>query len=563
MQSCFYLVVLLGTASACGAQVIEVSGGASNAYGAEGGAVHVRGQKLDAAVGLGFVQGGFAAGGALTRALPNGTLTLGQQELHMDLPTDVFDSAHFLFATGLGWVRTTRSGSMQSFIGYASQEGGTPLFRAATLGRRTQFLQWTRPVSRGCNGMMTELMGSSSAALLSVGCAVSSHLKLASSVGMGGGSPYVAVSAVLTRRTFHLRTSYSYANEHFQRGNNPFQPTPEPVRENAALDWKISRPFTLSAAHGNYLTGPGQAGATGAFTIGTVHSSLDSIGLQLQQRRYGASVSVLRSTYNTSAPAHADGLLIPHAENAALTASFRYSRQRWQLGQILLYSLKNTASGSQSIILSNTLGVNVSPHLRLTEGVNVSDSGTTFSHGGALLTRYSSFEADYQFFYVAGRPDRPFQQALLFSAEMQLPAHFALHASSTLDAAGRPLYVVQLGKSLFRNQAAAAIVQTSFGESLVRGRVVDDQGRPVEGAVVRVGEQRLYTDSDGFFQFRERRSTTHALQVLTEEFSAVGAYSIVSAPQSVRSERSAASTPVRIVVARVSETQVAQNGPIR
>ena len=525
---------------------MELSGGASTAYSSEGASVRVHARDTEASVGLGVVQGGFAAGGALSRKLGNSTFTLGQQELHMDLPTDVFDTTHFLFATGLGMTRVRGDVSVQSFVGWASQEGGTPLFRAARLGKPTQFLQGSRPVGSGCGISLTELLGEVSAALLGVKCDLQPDLTVAASLGEGAGSPYAAVSTVWKRRHLRLRASYLYANEHFQRGNNPFQPTPEPIRENVALERELSHSFSISGEHGNFLTAAGTYGQTGNTPNAVIRSSLDSASLQFHRQHVNSGVSLLHSSFSSVGAAAQSQVPPGTAANAAITANVTYTRRRWQFGQTLLYSLENTAS-ARTAILSNTFAFEVSPRLRLTEAVNVSSTGTTFSHGGRLLTRFSSVEVDYQFFYVASRPDQPFQQGLLLNADLQLPRSFALKASSTLDALGRPRYTVQVGKALVHNQSASSVVQTSFGESVVRGRVVDEHGTPVEGAALAIGEEHVYTDSSGLFQFRERRPAAHTLTVLTDEFIAVGAFAVVSAPATVRSGPDGG-IPLRIVV---------------
>lgn len=538
----------------CHAQVIELSGGASTSYGAQGAGIHVHGERTDSTLGIGVVQGSFAAGGATSRAVSGGVLTLGQQELHMDLPTDVFDTAHFLFATGLGFRRVEHGSSIQAFVGYASQEAGTPLFRAANIGRPTQYFQWVHPVSRACSIVATELLGPSSAAIVSSSCSVSRGLTLAISAGKGGGSPYGAASIAFKRSRFRLRGSYSYASDRFRRGNNPFQPTPEPIRANITFERQLSRHFNISASHGSFLTPATLIGTTDSSLTAPIRSSLDYAALQFQQRSFGAGVSVIHSQYGSSEVPLLDGSVLPRGSNTAISSTFRYTRPRWQFNQVLLHSFSDQVQSTRSTILSNTIAVNLWPRLRLSEGVTFSGGQTTFSHGVTLLTRYSSIALDYQFFYVANLPDQPFQQALPLNAELQLPLRFSLHANSTLDAIGRPLYTIQVRRTLVRDRAPGALLETSFGDYLIHGRVEDDHGRPIEGAVLKIGDARLYTTSDGYFQYRERKPATHQLEVLPSEFIDVGEYVTLSAPTTVRSYRIAQSTPVRIIVTRPPQT---------
>ena len=537
------MLIVAATATASG-QVFEVTAGASTSYGAAGGGIIIHGKAIQTSLGAGLIQGHFAAGGSSFRTIPGGTLTLGQQSFRMDLPTDVFEASHLFFGTGLGVVyapdpRHTLSG----FAGLSSQDGGTPLFGAALLQQKAAFARWARPLTSDCGITWMALLSTKSAMLQSVACELSPSLEIAGTLGFGAGAPYLAGSFTFERPRLHLRASFIDAGETFDRGNDVDQPTPEPVRENLAAEVNLTREWTVSGAHQHFLTlGTATRFVPAAMPAAPVHSSLDTASAQYQRGGTGTSVTVLHSTFQEAAT---PGLPFLKESSDGVSAAFHHSFGRVLWSESLLHAFGDHQAGST--ILINGVGVTVNPHLKLTEDVNVTAQGTTFSHGGTLLTNYSSFEVDYQFFYLASEPAHPFQQAMVFDAQVRLPHDLALHAGSNLGSEGRLQYTFQLSTLFARNEALPEpISQGGLGINLLRGRVVDMVGQPVEGAVLLIGSQRVYSDSDGFFFFRERRPTAHEFHVLTDEFLEMGAFEVRDAPVLVHTSTQSQALVIRV-----------------
>jgi hypothetical protein len=87
-------------------QVFEVGGGASSLYQAQGGTLAAHGPSYDASIGAGIVAGKFVGGANLTKMVGRSTYILGDDYIRFQLPTDIFDTSHYLVAQGAG-VKTT------------------------------------------------------------------------------------------------------------------------------------------------------------------------------------------------------------------------------------------------------------------------------------------------------------------------------------------------------------------------------------------------------------------------------------------------------------------------
>jgi hypothetical protein len=531
------------------AQAFELSGGASTLYNAKGGSVIIHGQQMETTLGAGLVDGHFAVGAVSVRKTHAGIVTGGQQEFHLDLPTDVFDGSHLSFGTGLGLHTTLPGGGeLRVFGGMSSKEGGTPLFRTTQLQRFAGFVRWTKPMTSRCTVEWMGFKSASSALFESTECRLGKGVRLAGTFGFGAGARYDAGSITIKRSRLELKASYVSSGQKFQRGIDASYPTPEPARENVTVQYKLKRHFELSGLHQNYTT---QASTFAALGTVPTRSSLDMLGAQFWKRSTGGHISWLRSSTSQNR-----GMGSYNGASQALTAGFSQILPRIHINEDVLYATQSY--GQHTILFITSVSVPVTSRLKLSEGVNISGSGMTFSHGGTWFTSRSSIDVDYRLLYLASRPDRPFQQVMSVDASLQLFRGVALHVGSSISPVGAPLYTFQFGKVLTHSASPRQSTgPVNVGLQVIRGRVEDPEGKPIEGAALLIGSQHVYTDADGIFLYREAKPRTHPFRVLADEFLTLETYVALSAPSEVTAVRSG-SPLLKIVVTRGVSPQNSQ-----
>jgi hypothetical protein len=98
-----------------------------------------------------------------------------------------------------------------------------------------------------------------------------------------------------------------------------------------------------------------------------------------------------------------------------------------------------------------------------------------------------------------------------------------------------------------RGDAERALKHLNY---VIRGRVVDDKGQPIEGAAIRIGEELIFTNTAGEFFMRYKKAETLYLQVVFGEFLNVAAFRLVSAPQMATASPDTAGPEILIVLAR-------------
>ncbi len=545
------------------AQVFELSGGSSTAYDAKGAALEIHGDHSATTLGAGWQAGHFEAGGASMRQFGQRSLTVGQQQMRMDQPTDIFDEAHLFSGMGVGF-RTAVEGKdgIALFAGFSADQSGSPLYNSQVLRTHAGVVRWQHAFGESCFVVSTGVISQTSSVLQSLACTASTHWHIAATAGIGAGAPYLAGSTRYDGRRFTLRAAYIFSAAAFSRSTDPQEPVPEPVGMNVGAGYQWTRDLHVNALHQSFRTqaafgnGVALTGFSNASPAGLVQqatkppeeSEVNDASISYLGPSIVLSASVLESTVHQASSVNSAAY-----SGRSMGAAFGLERSwsRFRLSETLIESRSNEEAWSS--ILINSLSVRFNAHVQLEESLNVNGGHFNVTEGGELATRFGTARVDYEMFYVPTAPQRPFQQAMVFTAQVHLFHRLSAEAESAVDPLGRTVYTFRLGTQYARNGAAGAVAIKTMGSGLgsyeLRGRVIEAPGTPVEGAAIEIGKQRVYTDSDGKFSLRENRAHSHPLQVLTDEFLTAIPYEVVRAPAMVVSLRGE-SEEIQIVVAR-------------
>src|SRR2546430_9620550 len=96
------LLVIALIAMGASAQVFRVQGGTSTMLNAQGGSVEFKAPNYDGSFGLGYYNGQVMFGGETRYKYHDYTLLAGDDSVHFDLPTDVFDHSHYFSTRAAG-----------------------------------------------------------------------------------------------------------------------------------------------------------------------------------------------------------------------------------------------------------------------------------------------------------------------------------------------------------------------------------------------------------------------------------------------------------------------------
>jgi hypothetical protein len=198
----------------------------------------------------------------------------------------------------------------------------------------------------------------------------------------------------------------------------------------------------------------------------------------------------------------------------------------------------------------------ISPQLSLLQVISHEQGRSSVSFGGTLAAGLSSFSLDYQLAHSPYLTADPFVHSMGVNARLHLFG-MAWSLGSFVTPDGRVHYSGQGSTFLYRGANTSGPSRGDgtrrFDRFMIAGRVVDEDGNPVEGAALDVGGETVYTNSQGRFFHRRPTSQKLPLRVVLEDFLLPGLFEVQSAPAEVVAVPEGSSSPVVVVLRRAGQ----------
>ena len=346
------------------------------------------------------------------------------------------------------------------------------------------------------------------------------------------GSPYAAGAVTARRGALGLKALYAWNPDRFRRADVPGPTQTESEKENISLTYDLGSgiPGRAWLASTSCRTPPTQRHRSGpvgnsAFASGRVH-----------EIRLTGGVYDSRSQGTTN-----------------LSSYFAVGREVSSWLDAELFVLQSRPSGRAS---STTPIVNlrwrISPRVRLMQQISVHDHRPTILFGANLITPLGEFGADYQIVHQPFQPFQPFRSALNLTARLQL-GRYSTNLGTYVRPDGAVDYSASGSTFLYMGSFGGVQPQQlgqSLGRYVVRGRVRDEAGDPVEGAAVSLGGDMAFTNSRGEFFVRVRHPERYQISVPLEEFLLPGRWEVVAAPAETVAEPENSAHGIEIILRR-------------
>lgn len=527
-----YLLIAIA-APYLSAQVFEVNGGASSLYQAQGGTFTARGPSYDTSLSGGIVAGKLVGGANATRMIGRTTYVLGDETIPFVLPTDTFDTSHYLVAVGAGAKSTLGGADVFAFGGALSNSFNSPLFEGVRAESPAGILFLKKPIGAHWLTTSNMIFSKQTTAIEGLEWRPGKFLNAALAGGVGANQPYGAASLDLNRSRIDVKAAYIAAGSAFHRVDLAAPLMSEPDRENVSVVFRPVKALTLAAGRNNFLSPVGN-------TQSTVRSSVDNASAGLELAGTGLTASLYHSTY------------LGNWNNATATTAER-AVESW-LHTSASYLESRPSNGPRTATFVSNITERITPRLNVTQLISRSQGQTTVSFGGGFLSNPVSITAEYQTYYVPERNTAPFEQAMIVDVQLHLFHGITLHGGSfvapdgglryTADAQAVAVHEGRLAPPGFGE--GGNLDQASMGNVLIRGTVVDTERHPVAGAALMIDGLLVYTNDDGIYSVRERKVRAHRLKILADQFLNGGTYRVVSAPATISgaSERAGAETVI-------------------
>ena len=527
------LALVAGFVSPLHAQYISVEAGASNLMPAQGGSISFEGPKFSSYLGAGNFGGIFGLGTYVKTTIGSHQVTLGDQPILFDLPTDIFGTNHSFLTRGMGVTAKTGKANLFIFAGGTAVARGAQFFQTAKMDSRAGMLFMDVPLSPKLHLYSKMVISRKLTSVEALDWHPRKWLQTGVAAGVGSNEPYFAATSDVERNWLSLKAGYISAGDQFRRVTAPSVYASELDRENILAVMKFSSGAVLTLGHQNFLQ-PQSADPSAPYLRASVNQAQGSF--DAAQFRLGAGIF---QSHSAVASNLAGNLSV--ARRITNSIDFGASYFRTLSGQIPPVSS-----------LSTSIRETLSPKLSLLQIVNYSEGRTNVLFGGSYVTNRFTVSVDYQTLYMPFLVN-PFSQGISISLRVRLFRSLQVNAQTFRSGDGHLRYTAS-GDTLLTTKfrAAGSNGEDSFKHLryTVRGHVQDQTGRPIEGAAIRIGEQLVFTSEDGKFFVRRNKAGNLTLEVVLTEFLNSTPFHLVLAPSSVRVFPEALAPDIEIVLER-------------
>lgn len=522
------------------AQVFQIEGGGSSLFEGYGGLVNIWGKGYEASVGIGYLDG--VKFGASARWLLAGrdTLRIGNDLLPFTLETDLFSPGGAIFAQGASLQRRRGRTQLWAFAGASASALSAPMFASQRAVRPMGYLRVRHDVTRSL-ALSAHAVGTDKQSFFgSVRWEPGQNTVVTATAGAGNNSPYGALGFEQSSRHFDVKASLAGIGADFRRASAPMPMQTELERENVLVTWKPKPGWSLG--------------------VGRQHFRQDSVYVGIAQR---ATLNQITGSAAIGSASISGGWLVSQSgtaeDNISTYVSARDQLFSWLQTELYLLQVwkPEPVKNTTPVLL---LRESITPQLSLLQVITYEQDRTSVSFGGTLSSGLSSISLDYQVAHSPYLTPSPFVQTMGVNARLHLWG-MSLTLGSFFTPDGRVHYSGQGSAFLYRGSsyvggAAAGNGGRRIDKFMVAGNVVDDQGKPVEGAALDIGGDVLYTDSRGRFFHRQPTDRELSFRVILEEFLMPGQFEVKEAPTRVTPTSEGGGSQVTIVLRRMNRANV-------
>lgn len=490
--------------------VVEVQGGGSSLNGGYGATANFWRSGVDGWIGLGYLNG-LRAGAFLRKGLGKDTLGIGNDALVVRLPTDVFTPGFNMLVQGISFSGGNERTSYLAFGGASSAGLGAPSFQATSVEEPMGALFMQHRVASTVRLTATTLFANRQTLLPGVQWQPVPDLTTAFVAGVGSGRPYAASSVVLRHGRVGVKASYAWNPNRFRRAPVPTPNQTEVDRENITITYDLNPRFSVGVGRQNYVQ--------------------DSADGRLPVRATGNTAFAGGVWGNTRLTA---GLYDSRSEGISNLSSYLAIGRdltRWLDAELFLLQSRPEGLPVTTTPLAN-LRWRVSSRVGLSQQISFHAGRPTVLFGASLMTPVGDFGIDYQVVHQPFKPFSPFRSALNLTARLQL-GKYSTSVGTFVQPDGSVDYSASGSTFLYMGSFGGMQPQQVGGRMaryVIRGTVRDEEGNPVEGAAVGIGDAVVFTNSAGQFFHRLGRPGRSPMAVLTSEFLLPGQWEVVSAP---------------------------------
>jgi hypothetical protein len=505
-------------------------------FDAHGGSVDFQAPGYTGSLGIGFINGSPEFGAVVRTKIRGFQVTAGDDVLPFDLPTDIFNGAHYFYGRGLGISGGTERFTFQTFGGATTTSMGAPYFSAARADQPFGLFFTQYKLSKNFTIVTRAILAGKTTFIAGGEWSPSKSFAMAWSGGVGANKPYFANSITIERKKVSFKGSYIYEDPSFQRVGARIPIYSESDRENLLLTVLPTRTFSFSVSRQNVLspltsTQPSERGLVHQLSVNASIAHFRVNGSLYQSRVFGS-------------------------DTRGYAVSGSRSAGRVEAGIDFYRSTAKRELPNQSVI--GRVRETITQRLALTQYMSRSNGQSSFQFGGEYTSNRLTLAVSHETVYAPFRPSSaggPFVHVYNVSLRFRLFGNLEVSAHTNVTPEGKLKYTASAGDYFYRYAGLESGSQNlKISDWVVKGTVEDEEGNPIAGAALQVDGKVAFTDSKGEFLVRLPKREKVQFTVLLNDFLVARQYEVLSAPATVESAREDNAKPVTVILKRITDT---------
>ncbi len=464
-------------------------------------------------------------------------LGIGDQYLDSSLTVDEY--GHTFSARGVSLLYHTKFSDIQAFTGIFSQDEAQPYLHSvqqfdmspagAVIGR----FELSKTVSlRSLN-----IAGNGLTSIQSLRWSPTKSWNLNTAAGVGSNHGYLANETDYQNDHLRLRASYTVASHSFHRQDG-YNFDVEPLGLNCRIEIHAGEDTTIQFNHmHDLMVVPKYLYAQNA-SIGTQDEA--GFTTSFLGVRAGADVSINSSDSYMG------------KQYTGVVSLYRRILPRWSSS--ISYA-RNASSSQNGEAYQGRNDFRLSNHLDVSQNFSRLNGVNNNTFGGQWSSNLLSLSVDNQIYtsqVAAQFGQKSMFQAWTFSLRLRTPHGTTTHLETTVDPLGRVQWGGYLSGMRYHGIGDASDPgdnAVTFSKYIIKGAVVDVDGKGVWGIAVSVGGNTVISGSDGEFFMHVKNSKPQPVSVLPESSLLTSRWSLTSAPPTARGFLDGKTgDPVRVVV---------------
>jgi len=534
------LAVLAGVA--CGAcdgawgQGYSIIAGSSSLTGVNGVTVTKYDGDRTSMMSFGGEGNSFVFGAATEYHRNNGTLRYGDTALGFVLPTDLDSAGRSVGARGVEWSHLSATETLHVFMGKTGNSVQFGYLNTIDVARWMGSVEWSKKLSAKLEVTGLAAMGAAHAGIVGMRYQQTKYHEYGASLGWNAGHPVVSISAKLRGETWSLSASETLGRLQLRPDTStPYDVFQYHVPEREGINFMVEKRFT------KWL----QADAS---RVAYAKDEIGGLPNGAQMYDVGVTANEGRMTQSLRGFESDDGET--NSQGVALT--LRYMKQYWSFDASLMESWRESSveednGRTQGMMFSATR--KFGGRYKLTGGADFSGSTPNLLAGAEVVGTFGTIGVTESMVYVPFGPEAGFTRVTMLSLKVH-PKNIVEGSMSVLMGKNVPLAYTAIASTFIENggdggaKARFKAKEMSVPLYVLRGVVVDQVGAPVADAAVRVGDDIVYTNDLGVWEYRQRKKIPVALHVDTEEFVTARKYQTDEGSKQVVPEADEDSKPI-------------------